>query len=72
MIIFKGYNKIKKNNFIKNLKLVDFIVIKSINIFKIKTQKTSNKIQKEKIITDIDLFFLSAQKPMDNYDYDWN
>ena len=60
---FKGYNKIKKNDFIKNLGLVDFIVISpGINILKSKLKKHLIKY-KEKIITDIDLFFLSAQKP---------
>ena len=60
---FKVYNKIKKNDFIKNLGLVDFIVISpGINILKSKLKKYLIKY-KEKIITDIDLFFLSAHKP---------
>ena len=45
----KGYNKIKKNNFIKNLKLVDFIFISpGINILKSKLKKHLIKY-KEKI-----------------------
>jgi len=54
--------KIKKENFIKNLNTVDFIVMSpGINLKKAKLKKTLIK-NKHKIITDLDLFYIFNPK----------
>ena len=54
--------KIKKNNFIKNLNAVDFIVMSpGVNLKKAKLKKILIK-NKHKIITDLDLFYLFYPK----------